>query len=78
MRPEALEAAFAFPTPEAIFTRRAPRFALGAEMTGPLAYRSEREPVPLAYEEEVILVVAATGITNLLSPGGRPLCPTSS
>ncbi len=55
VRPEALEAAFAFPTPEAIFTRRAPRFALGAEMTG-----------PLAYDEDVILVAAATGITGVV------------
>ena len=64
--PEALRAAAAFPTLEAIFTRRARRFALGAEMTGPLAYRSEKEPVPLAYEEEAILVAAATGVTGVV------------
>jgi hypothetical protein len=66
VRPEALRAATAFPTLEAIFTRRARRFALGAELTGPLAYRSEKEPVPLAYEEEAILVAAATGITGVV------------
>src|SRR5262245_7921448 len=52
VRPEALDAAFTFPALDAIFTRRARRFALGAAMTGPLAFRSEHEPVPLAYEEE--------------------------
>jgi hypothetical protein len=66
VRPEALQAAAAFPALEAIFTRRARRFALGAEMTGPLAFHSEREPVPLAYEEEAILVAAATGTTGVV------------
>src|SRR2546423_15649593 len=65
VRPGALEAAFAFPALDAIFTRRARRFALGAELTGPLAFRSEKEPVPLAYEEEAILVAAATGVTGV-------------
>src|SRR6266511_5107646 len=66
IRPEGLEAAFSFPALEAIFTRRARRFALGAELTGPLAFRSEKDPVPLAYEEEAILVAAATGITGVV------------
>jgi hypothetical protein len=66
VRPEALRAAAAFPALEAIFTRRARRFALGAELTGPLAYHSEREPVPLAHEEEAILVAAATGTTGVV------------
>ncbi len=35
-------------------------------MTGPLAYRSEQEPVPLAVSEEAILVAAATGITGVV------------
>ena len=65
VRPEALCAAASFPTLEAILTRRARRFPLGAEITGPLAYRSEHEPVPLAYEEEAILVAAATGATGV-------------
>jgi hypothetical protein len=65
-RPEAVKAAFEFPTLEAIFTRRARRFALGAELTGPLAFRSSREPVPLAEEEEAILVAAATGVTGVV------------
>ena len=58
VRPEAIRAAFEFPALEAIFTRRARRFALGAELTGPLAYRSTRDPVPLAYEEEARLLGA--------------------
>src|SRR5262245_61984824 len=66
VRSEALRAAARFPTLEAILTRRARRFALGAEMTGPLAYRSNKDPVPLGYEEEAILVVAATGITGVV------------
>ena len=64
--PEALQTAAAFPTLEAIFTRRARRFALGATMTGPLAYSSTKDPVPLAYEEEAILVAAATGVTGVV------------
>ena len=58
---EALAEAAAFPALDAIFTRRARRFALGAELTGPLAYRSEADPVPLGYEEEAILVAAGDG-----------------
>jgi hypothetical protein len=66
VRPEALETAFAFPALEAIFTRRARRFALGATITGPLAFRSEQPPVPLASEEEAILIAAATGVTGVV------------
>src|SRR5215208_1791605 len=66
VRPEALETAASFPALEAIFSRRARRFALGAELTGPLSFRSEKEPVPLAYEEEAILVAAATGTTGVV------------
>ena len=66
VRPEALQAAFSFGALDAIFTRRARRFALGATMTGPLDYRSEKEPVPLALSEEAILVAAATGITGVV------------
>jgi hypothetical protein len=66
VRPEALESAFTFPALEAIFTRRARRFALGATITGPLAFSSDKQPVPLASEEEAILVAAATGITGVV------------
>jgi hypothetical protein len=66
VRPDALQAALSFPALDAIFTRRARRFALGATLTGPLAFRSEKEPVPLAVEEEAMLVAAATGITGVV------------
>ena len=64
--PGALESAFSYSALDAIFTRRARRFALGAEMTGPLAFRSGKDPVPLAIEEEAILVAAATGVTGVV------------
>jgi hypothetical protein len=66
VRPEALQTAFAFPALDAIFTRRARRFALGATITGPLAFSSDKDPVPLAEEEEAILAAAATGITGVV------------
>ena len=65
VRPEALQAALAFPALEAIFTRRARRFALGGSLSGPLAFQSRQLPVPLAYEEEAILVAAATGVSGI-------------
>ena len=66
VRPDALGKAFSFPALDAIFMRRARRFALGATITGPLAYESKKEPVPLAIEEEAILIAAATGITGVV------------
>jgi hypothetical protein len=63
--PDALRRAGEFPALEAIFTRRSRRFALGAELSGPLAYRSDAAAVPLAEEEEAVLVAAATGITGV-------------
>lgn len=61
----ALEEAARFPALQALFSRRSRRFALGAQLTGPLAYSSSSEPVPLAHEEEAILVAAATGVTGV-------------
>lgn len=63
--PEALSAAYRYPALEAIFRRRSRRFPLGGSLTGPLAYTSTKDPVPLSYEEEAILVAAATGATGL-------------
>jgi len=63
--PAALRRAARFPALQAIFSRRSRRFALGAELTGPLAHRSAHDPLPLALEEEAILVAAATGITGV-------------
>ena len=42
--PTALRRAERFPALQAIFSRRSRRFALGAELTGPLAYRSAQRP----------------------------------
>ena len=63
--PEALRRAAQFPALRAIFTRRSRRFALGAQLSGPLAYRSDADPVPLSDAEEAILVAAATGVTGV-------------
>jgi hypothetical protein len=63
--PAALEQATRFPALSAIFSRRSRRFALGAELTGPLAYRSGQDPLPLAEAEEAILAAAGTGITGV-------------
>ena len=59
--PEALE----FPLMQALFGRRARRFGLGMELpSGPLAYRSEAEPLPLTEPEQMLLVAAATGVSG--------------
>jgi hypothetical protein len=63
--PGALAQAYAFPALQGLFTRRSRRFALGVELTGPLAFQSTKDPIPLSYEEEAILVAAATGITGI-------------
>lgn len=63
--PEALRRAAEFPALQAIFGRRSRRFALGAELTGPLAFRSEAQPVPLSDAEQAILVAAGTGVTGV-------------
>ena len=50
---------------EAMLARRSRRFAPGMSLpTGPLAYRSEREPDPLREEEEAALAFAACGVTG--------------
>lgn len=54
-----------YPFLNALFGRRARRFGLGMEIpTGPLAYRSEKKPVPLSEEEQMLLVAAATGVSG--------------
>jgi hypothetical protein len=63
--PAALRRASRYPALQAIFTRRSRRFALGAELTGPLAHCSAHDPLPLAEAEEAILVAAGTGITGV-------------
>lgn len=54
-----------FPLMDALFGRRARRFGMGMELpSGPLAYKSDKEPLPLSPMERSILVAAATGVTG--------------
>lgn len=54
-----------FPLMHAIFGRRSRRFGLGMEIpSGPLAYKSKSEPLPLSELEQSILIAAATGVTG--------------
>ena len=62
---------------DAIVDRRSRRFALGSDLDGgPLAYRSNHEPVPLSAEEEAFLVFAASGFTGY-ALGEQPYAPGS-
>jgi hypothetical protein len=48
-----------------LFGRRARRFGLGMEIpSGPLAYKSEKEAMPLSETEQMLLVAAATGVSG--------------
>jgi hypothetical protein len=61
---DALRELSAFPLVEALYGRRSRRFAFGDEIPdGPLAYRSQHEPVPLT-ELERMLVLSAMGGTS--------------
>jgi hypothetical protein len=54
-----------FPLFQALFGRRARRFGVGMEIpSGPLAFRSNRDAMPLTELEQMILVAAATGISG--------------
>ena len=54
-----------FPLGEALTGRRARRFAMGMEVPGgPLAFKSQHEPLPLSETEQAILICAATGVTG--------------
>lgn len=60
------ESAFATGLADAIFSRRSRRFGLGMELPeGPLAHRSDADPVPLSELEEAFLVWLGTGTTGL-------------
>src|SRR5918999_2855665 len=62
---EALRELAAFPLVEALYGRRSRRFALGdAIPDGPLAYRSEHEPVPLSDLERLLVLSAMGGTTG--------------
>lgn len=54
-----------YPFLNALFGRRARRFGLGMEIpSGPLAYHSDKEPIPLSETEQMLLVAAATGVSG--------------
>lgn len=54
-----------FPLVQALFGRRARRFGLGMEIpSGPLAYKSKKEAIPLSETEQMLLVAAATGVSG--------------
>ncbi|CAN5785633.1 hypothetical protein BH23GEM9_BH23GEM9_29310 [soil metagenome] len=64
-QPARLEELLEFPLIHALFGRRARRFAQGMEIpSGPLAYRSAKDPLPLSELEQMILVAAATGVSG--------------
>jgi hypothetical protein len=59
---------------QAIFGRRSRRFGLGMSIpSGPLAFESSREPLPLTERERMLLVAAATGVSG--STFGVPFGP---
>ena len=50
---------------EALFGRRARRFAYGMEIPhGPLAFKSNHAPLPLSELEQALLIAAGTGVTG--------------
>lgn len=54
-----------FPLIEAIVGRRSRRFGLGMKIpSGPLAYTSPADPVPLSELERSILIASGTGVTG--------------
>jgi hypothetical protein len=60
-----IEGLLQFPLLNALFGRRARRFGLGMEIpSGPLAFCSEKEPLPLTELEQMLLVSAATGVSG--------------
>jgi hypothetical protein len=63
--PGPVDDVFRFPLMDALFGRRARRFGLGMTLpSGPLAYTSRSEPVPLTELEQAILVASATGVSG--------------
>ncbi len=54
-----------FPLTTALFGRRARRFGLGMEIpSGPLAFSSGKEALPLSDLEQALLIAAATGVSG--------------
>jgi hypothetical protein len=64
-RPSRTQSLLEFPLLQALLGRRARRFGLGMELpSGPLAFTSDHDPLPLSELERTILVAAATGVTG--------------
>src|SRR5207249_7126279 len=60
-----LEQVLNFPLVSGILGRRSRRFGYGMAIpSGPLAYRSTHEPLPLSELETALLVGVATGVTG--------------
>jgi len=54
-----------FPLMHALFGRRARRFGMGMRIpSGPLAFESSREPLPLSELETAVLIAAGTGVSG--------------
>src|SRR5918993_3580149 len=54
-----------FPLVEALYGRLARRFSLGASLPdGPLAFTSQRDPLPLSELEKMLVLTAAAGNTG--------------
>src|SRR5690554_7360313 len=63
--PRGLAEAVRFPLIEALYGRRARRFAKGNEIPdGPLKYKSKYAPAPLGELEQMMVLAAATGNTG--------------
>lgn len=63
--PKGLEDAAKFTLMDTLYGRRSRRFSLGAEIPdGVLAFKSEREPVPLEPLEQMLVLTAAAGNTG--------------
>lgn len=63
--PKGLAEAVKFPLIEALYGRRARRFAKGNEIPdGPLQYKSKHAPQPLSDMEQMMILAAATGNTG--------------
>lgn len=55
-----------YPLLDAIFGRRARRFGLGMEIpSGPLAFRSRHDPLPLSELETSVLLAVGTGVSGM-------------
>ncbi|HSJ69715.1 MAG TPA: hypothetical protein VK921_18680, partial [Anditalea sp.] len=54
-----------YPLINALFGRRARRFGLGMEIpSGPMAFRSDKDPIPLSKTEQMLLIAAGTGVSG--------------